>query len=349
MTGSSPVVPAALEPGANVRTRKPCAFPVLERAARSRPAPDDPAPSAPPGACAAAPARRGLSRSGRRSRRCAPARGAAMARARSAPSGERTIDLRGLAHQPRHLGGDRRRSALTARSARRRLELGERAFRPPRQARRPRTLRPARRKCARGWRPPAGRRVRPRFQGTGAGSVRALRIFWAMVSASSVMLIRLMSEGSDFDIFFVPSRRLITSGGHALDDRFGEREELHAEIVVELRRDVARQLEMLLLVLAYRNVGGVVGEDVGRHQRRVGKEPERRVLGVLAGLVLPLGHALHPAHPRNAVEDPRQLGLFGHPALVEEDGARRIDPGGGDSRRQARACCAAAARAPARR
>jgi hypothetical protein len=38
----------------------------------------------------------------------------------------------------------------------------------------------------------------------------ALRIFFAMASASSVRLIRLMSDGSDFDIFFDPSRRLIT-------------------------------------------------------------------------------------------------------------------------------------------
>ena len=31
-----------------------------------------------------------------------------------------------------------------------------------------------------------------------------------MVSASSVRLMRDRSEGSDFDIFFVPSRRLMT-------------------------------------------------------------------------------------------------------------------------------------------
>ena len=49
-----------------------------------------------------------------------------------------------------------------------------------------------------------------RLPGSGSASVRALRIFWAIASASSVRLIRLMSEGSDFDIFLVPSRRLIT-------------------------------------------------------------------------------------------------------------------------------------------
>ncbi len=57
----------------------------------------------------------------------------------------------------------------------------------------------------------SGRPARPAtVAGSGSGSVRALRILPAMVSASSVRLIRLMSDGSDFDIFLVPSRRLIT-------------------------------------------------------------------------------------------------------------------------------------------
>ena len=46
--------------------------------------------------------------------------------------------------------------------------------------------------------------------GSGSVSVLALRIFRAIVSASSVRLRRDRSEGSDFDIFLVPSRRLIT-------------------------------------------------------------------------------------------------------------------------------------------
>ncbi len=46
--------------------------------------------------------------------------------------------------------------------------------------------------------------------GSGSGSVLARRIFSAMVSASSVRLMRLWSEESDLLIFLVPSRRLIT-------------------------------------------------------------------------------------------------------------------------------------------
>ncbi len=47
-------------------------------------------------------------------------------------------------------------------------------------------------------------------EGSGSGSVLARRILSAIVSASSSRLMRLWSEGSDFDIFFVPSRRDIT-------------------------------------------------------------------------------------------------------------------------------------------
>ena len=57
----------------------------------------------------------------------------------------------------------------------------------------------------------SGRGSRPASSlGSGSGSVFALRIFCAIVSASSVRLMRELSDASDFDIFLVPSRRLIT-------------------------------------------------------------------------------------------------------------------------------------------
>ena len=46
--------------------------------------------------------------------------------------------------------------------------------------------------------------------GSGSGSVFARRIFSAIVSASSVRLMRDWSEASDFDIFFEPSRSDMT-------------------------------------------------------------------------------------------------------------------------------------------
>src|SRR5204863_7292316 len=39
---------------------------------------------------------------------------------------------------------------------------------------------------------------------------------------------------------------------------------------------------------------------------------------VLARLVLPLGHAVEPAHPRGAVEDPAQFGMRGNAGRSEE-------------------------------
>ena len=57
----------------------------------------------------------------------------------------------------------------------------------------------------------SGRLSSPRgSSGSGSGSVLARRIFSAIVSASSVRLMRLWSEGSDLLIFLEPSRSDIT-------------------------------------------------------------------------------------------------------------------------------------------
>ena len=105
----------------------------------------------------------------------------------------------------------------------------------------------------------------------------------------------------------------------AEDQRLGDREEIRlAEIVVELDGDVARQLEMLFLVLADRHVRCLVDQDVGGHQRGIGEQSERDILAVLAGLLLELRHAAHPAHAGHAIEDPGELRVFGHHRLVED-------------------------------
>ena len=100
------------------------------------------------------------------------------------------------------------------------------------------------------------------------------------------------------------------------------------EVVVELLRDVARQLQVLLLVVADGHVRRAVGENVGRHQVGIDVEPDGGVLAVLAGLLLELRHAVEPAEPRHAIEDPGELGVLGDLALVEEDRALGIEPGG---------------------
>ena len=173
--------------------------------------------------------------------------------------------------------------------------------------------------------------------GSGSGSVLARRIFSAIVSASSVRLMRDWSDGSDFDIFLVPSRSDITrvAGPWISGSGCGKNASPKPcawidsrEVVVELLRDVARELEVLLLVLADRHMGGAIDQNVGGHQGRIGVEPDRGVLAVLAGLLLELGHAVEPAEPRDAVEDPGELGVLGDLALVEDDVLLRIDAAG---------------------
>ncbi len=100
------------------------------------------------------------------------------------------------------------------------------------------------------------------------------------------------------------------------------------EVVVELGGDVAGELEMLLLVLADRDMGGEIGEDVGRHQVRIGEEPDAGILAILAGLFLELGHAVQPAHAGDAIEHPGKLGVDVDLALVEDDVGPGIDTGG---------------------
>ena len=82
-----------------------------------------------------------------------------------------------------------------------------------------------------------------------------------MASASSVRLIRELSEASDFDIFFAPSRSdMIRVASPVIG--LGQREERSeavgadrgAEVVVEFLRDVARQFKVLPLVFADRHL-----------------------------------------------------------------------------------------------
>ena len=114
----------------------------------------------------------------------------------------------------------------------------------------------------------------------------------------------------------------------AHDHRLGQREELGIVLAIERAGDVARQLDVLLLVLADRHVGGAVRQDVGGLEHRVDVQAGERLLAVLARLVLELGHAVEPAERRDAVEDPGELGVRRHVALHEDGGVLGIQPGG---------------------
>ena len=75
------------------------------------------------------------------------------------------------------------------------------------------------------------------------------------------------------DILRVGSCRSMTRPPVAGDGRLGQPQRL-AEAAVEALGDVAGELEVLALVVAHRNPVGVVEQDVGRLQHRVGEEVE---------------------------------------------------------------------------
>ena len=80
-------------------------------------------------------------------------------------------------------------------------------------------------------------------------------------------------------------------------------------------------------------MGGMIADDVGRHQHRVGIEADRSRFLVLARLFLELRHAVQPANTGNAAEDPGKLGMFRHLGLVEYDALLRVEAAGEIGRR----------------
>ena len=114
-------------------------------------------------------------------------------------------------------------------------------------------------------------------------------------------------------------------------DAFGDREHL-AVAGVEPLRDVARQLEVLALVVADRNDVGLVQEDVPGHQHRVLEQRGRDEL-LLVALLLELRHPAQLAVARGRAEQPRRLGVRGHLALHEHRRAVGIEPGREQHRR----------------
>ena len=105
-----------------------------------------------------------------------------------------------------------------------------------------------------------------------------------------------------------------------------------AEPAVEPDRDVARELDVLALVVADRDLGRVVQQDVGDHEHRVVEQPDAHRLdaglALLGALVLELGHAAQLAEGGDAVEQPGELGVGADVALHEQQRAvaRRARP-----------------------
>ena len=82
------------------------------------------------------------------------------------------------------------------------------------------------------------------------------------------------SDAAVVDILLVGSWRSMIRA--AVSGRLAVRhDERVAEAAVEAHGDVAGELEVLALVVADRHLVGLVEQDVGRHQHRIGEQPGR--------------------------------------------------------------------------
>ena len=106
-------------------------------------------------------------------------------------------------------------------------------------------------------------------------SVTADLIFFVIAFGSSSTPIVPCGESSDFDIFRVGFWRSMTRAPTAGNVAFGTTNTSPKRWLNRMR-DVAGQLDVLALVVADRDLVGVVQQDVGDHQHRVVEEPDRR-------------------------------------------------------------------------
>jgi len=111
-----------------------------------------------------------------------------------------------------------------------------------------------------------------------------------------------------------------------VDARLGQHEGF-AHLVVEALGHIARELEVLLLVLAHGHHLCIVQQDVRRHEHGVGKKPAVHVLQPV-GLVLEAVGQGQARVGEEAIEVPGELGDLGHIALAVEHGALGIQPAG---------------------
>ena len=116
------------------------------------------------------------------------------------------------------------------------------------------------------------------------------------------------------------------SGTGRGDDRLGHDKRL-AVPAVKAHSYVPGQLDVLALVLAHRNLVGVVQQNVRRLQGRVGEQPPRDEVVALR-LVLELGHPAQFAEGRRALHNPGTLGVLADVTLYEQSAALGIEAAG---------------------
>ncbi len=165
-----------------------------------------------------------------------------------------------------------------------------------------------------GWTRRAG--SRGRSVTSSPESVTARLIFFSMTFGSSSRSMVPCGELAGLGHLVGRALQVHDPGAGLGDVGLGDHEGL-AVAGVEALGDVPGDLEVLALVVAHRDPVGVVHEDVGRHQRRVGEQAAGDELGPVR-LVLELGHAAELAEGHRALHDPGQLGVLVDVALHEQ-------------------------------
>ena len=136
-----------------------------------------------------------------------------------------------------------------------------------------------------------------------------LRMLIAGSSSSSMMPV---GEDSDLLIFDARLGKISNSADRGQDVRLRNDERL-AVAGVEAYSEVTGELEMLPLVLPDGYLIGLVQQDVGSHQHRIGEQAHIRGLRPhLGGLVLELRHPLGLSEAGQAAQHPAELGVFGN-------------------------------------
>ena len=97
---------------------------------------------------------------------------------------------------------------------------------------------------------------------------------------------------------------------------------------VEALRNVAGQLQMLLLIRTDRDQVRLIKEDIRSHQRRIGEQARIDVVRVFGGFILKLRHAGELAKLGVTVQNPRQFRMRMDMALHEEQALVYVDPAG---------------------
>ena len=123
---------------------------------------------------------------------------------------------------------------------------------------------------------------------------------------------------------------------HLGDVAVGDDESV-AVTVVEADGDVARKLEMLLLVYAHGDEIGAEKQDVRSHEHGIIHQPHIDIVRVFRALILELRHPGRLAHIGVAVEDPRKLRMRGDVGLEIEHGLFGVYAAGEKLREKAHA------------